>query len=261
MGCLKTGLKIAVGMALLGGLAIGLLLKFGMGSGEAALGEFFSAVSTETVAEVCERIHPNLAKEADPQVLAAFLKAVPARFGAFKSIQLNGFNFSKEIKNGQTHENYSGTCVFEKGELTLEMTFLDGKLLGFFVKKPREAAQELLAAASVVPPNTAPYGEYGLRFWKAALGGKAQDAFPMMAEVLQKQLGLQTFVRQISTMERFGALQSITLADPKVVDGQPNQLLMLYDCKFAKGDMKAHCKFVFADLKSHLIGFQIPSKE
>ena len=261
MGCLKTGLKIAVGLALLGGLGIFLLFKFGMGSGEAALGNFFSAVATEPVADVVKRIHPNLAREADPQVLAAFLKAVPARFGAFKSIELNGFQFNKELKNGQTHERYAGTCVFEKGKVTLEMTLLDGQLLGFYIKEPKDAALEMMKAACVVPADTKPYAEEGLKFWQAALGGKPDQAFPMMAEVLQKQLGQQTFARQIATMERFGPLQEVKVVAAKPVSGRTDQLLVLYACRFEKGSLNAHCKWVFADLRSHMIGFQIPSKE
>ena len=258
--CSGTCGKIAIAGFLMFCLAaggFGLLIYYGASSGTAKLNEYFTMAEGASVKELEATFHPALKKECDPTALALFIKVIPKELGKFQKPEMNGFSFSDKVNNGVRIRRYKGNMVFEKGTVLMEMGFIDDKLNAIFVRDDG-MAQKLLKQREL-PQDTSKYEKHAEELWRALLTGKSEEAFNLMSEPLQKQLGKQGVVHQARNMARNGALNSLELLkvmpDPK----DPHKLIILHKCSLARATAVGHVTFQFAGLSSYLIAYQIPS--
>ena len=131
------------------------------------------------------------------------------------------------------------------------------KLNAFFIRDEK-AAQPLLAKRGL-PEDTTKYVKHAEEFWRAMLSGKGEEAFNLMSEPLQKQIGKQGVDIQAKNMARNGALKGLklvkTLQDPQ----DPTKLVILTECALERATAIGHVSFQFHGLNSYLINYQIPS--
>ena len=254
--CGKCGLVCLLMFCMAAG-GFGLLLYYGASSGTAKLNEYFTMAEKASIIEIENSFHPALKKVCDPTALAMLIKIIPQEMGAFKKPEMNGFSFSDKIENGMRIRRYKGNMAFEKGTLPLEMAFVDDKLNAFYIRD-EEAAKPLLAKRGL-PKDTSKYVKHAEDFWRALLTGKGEEAFNLMSEPLQKQVGKQGMAQQARNMARNGAVKGLklvkTMADPQ----DPTKLVILTECTLARATAIGHVSFQFAGLNSYFINYQIPS--
>jgi len=258
--CTSTCLKVGVGFAAFAMVCVvfvGALLLYGTKTGGNALREYFAATKDADVPTVVGTFRDELKALCDPQMLALLVKAVPARYGDFKEPKTNGFNFSDELHNGTRLQKYSGTMVFERGELPMEVHFADGKLLTFKILPCDEA--KVLVESLGVPPDLAPYAATGERFWRATLTNQVDDAWNLLSEPLQKNIGKQGFTVQCRNLSSNGALKGVDFIRPVRDPEQGDRVHVLYRVVAEQAKAVGHVTFQFAGVSSYLIAFQIPS--
>ncbi len=253
---MKTALKVLGGIVLVLVLAFAGLMLYGKTSGQAQLSEYFAATQSASVAEIQETLHPKLVEGNDPQLLAAFIKALSDRFGAFERVETAGFEFRDALNGGVRLRSYKGTMVFERGSVPLVMSFLDEQLAGITIEDETIGA-EVLSASMVPPPDLAPYRARGEAFWRAAAGGEAERAFAMMGEPLQKKVGQTTFVRQVGAMFDGKTLSDVRFVVSEVEPGSEDRVRMDYELTVDGRSLAAHTTFQFAGFNGHLMGFNL----
>ncbi len=255
-GCAKA-LMLFAGMGVFAVILFVALMVYGSKSGTAKLTEYFEFATKSSIEELSATFHPNLVKIADPSRLAQLIKAVPAHYGAFKDIEMNGFNFSDKYTNGLRLRDYEGNMVFEKATIPMELNFANDQLLGFRVKDNKDA--EPLLKMLTIPEKLDSYRDTSEQFWKTMLTGKVDEAFNLMSEPLQKQLGKDGFALQCKNFQRNGAPKSIvflkSVKDPESKD----KVHFLFKCTLEKAVAVGHVTFQFAGIQSYLIAFQISS--
>lgn len=145
----------------------------------------------------------------------------------------------------------------------MEMTFVDGKLLGFSVKD-QAVAVKLVAALRVMPASLIrPYAEKAAAFWTSALTGKPEEAFGMLHENLQVQYGRDRFLETFNEMtKQAGILTKVLFVSSRPKKDEEGKVLFFFKLDFAseKG-VNAHSVIELAGFKGHLLGFSIPSSE
>ncbi len=240
-------------------LIVGGVITYGKKSGEAVLSEFFAKVAASTPAQIEAMVHPELAKKVDPQLLAAFLAAIPKRMGKFQSIRLNGFEYRDKVGLAGRVQHYEGTFAFEQGDLPMVIQFVEGKLTAVSVNN--QTGNEIADSVAKLPDDPARYVERGAAFWRAALGGKHDEAFAMLHDNLQKQVGREEFGRMFGRIEgELGSLGSLDY-EKSVPGEQPKSVKLVYRMSFSNGDtVKGHLVLVFDGLQTYLLGFQVPSQ-
>ena len=253
---MKTVLKVLGGIVLALVLAFVGLMLYGKSSGTAQLSEYFTAAQSASVAEVQETLHPKLVEGHDPQLLAAFVKALSDRYGAFDSVETSGFQFSDSVNGGVRLQSYKGTMVFEKGVVPLEISFLDDKLAGITIVDDA-IGSEVLAASMVPPPDLSAYQAEGEAFWRAAAGGKAKEAFAMMGEPLQKKVGESTFVSQVEGMFSGKTLSDVRFVASEDLAEAPDKVRLRYEVVVDGASLDAETTFQFAGFRGHLMGFNL----
>ncbi len=253
---MKTVLKVLGGIVLVLVLVFTGLMLYGKTSGQAQLSEYFGAAQSASVAEIQTTLHPKLVEGNDPQLLAAFIKALSDRFGAFESVETTGFEFRDAINGGVRLQSYKGTMVFERGSVPLVMSFLDDKLAGITIEDETIGA-EVLSASMVPPPDLAPYRARGEEFWRAAAGGEAERAFAMMGEPLQKKVGESTFLRQVAVMFEGKTLSEVRFIVSEIEPGAEDRIRMDYELTVDGRSLTAHTTFQFAGFNGHLMGFNV----
>jgi len=260
---MKSILKAGCGLVILFGLVIAALLFYGKSGGERAVGEFFAKAESQSAAEFRELIHPGLIKEADPELIQVFMQTVQKECGRFAGLNMNGMSFSDKYENGVRTEEYKGNFRFEKQELPMEMTFVDGKLLGFSVKD-QAVAVKLVAALRVMPASLIrPYAEKAAAFWTSALTGNPEEAFGMLHENLQVQYGKERFLETFKEMtNQAGKLTKVIFVSSRPKTDEEGKVLFFFKLDFVneKG-VNAHSVIELAGFKGHLLGFSIPSSE
>ena len=235
----------------------GLLIYYGASSGTAKLNEYFTMAEKASINEIEGTFHPALKKVCDPTALAMLIKVIPQEMGAFKKPEMNGFSFSDKIENGMRMRRYKGNMVFENGTLPLEMAFVDEQLNAFYIRDEKAAAP--LLAKRGLPKDTSKYVKHAEDFWRALLSGKGEEAFNLMSEPLQKQVGKQGMAQQARNMSRNGAVKGLKLVKTMVDPEDPTKLVILTECTLARATAIGHVSFQFVGLNSYLINYQIPS--
>lgn len=253
---MKTVLKVLGGIVLALVLAFVGLMLYGKTSGQAQLRDYFAAAQSATVGEVEETLHPQLVEGHDGQLLAAFVKALSDRYGAFQSVETGGFQFSDSVNDGVRLQRYKGTMVFERGAVPLEMSFLDDKLAGITIVDETIGA-EVLRSSMVAPAELGPYQARGEAFWRAAAGGEAGEAFAMMGEPLQKKVGEGPFVAQVEGMFRGKTLEDVRFVVSEGVPEAEDKIRLRYDVVVDGRTLAADTTFQFAGFKAHLMGFNL----
>ena len=254
-GCAKAfAICFFLFLCLFGGFVA--LLMYGSSSGNAKIKEYFERAEEYSNTKLAESFHPSIAKEGDPLRLAMLIKAVPAHYGQFKDVEMNGFSFSDKVNNGVRLRDYKGNFVFEKGTIPMEMSFIDEKLIKFQVAS-NEAASPLLPYLKI-PEDLSSYQKKAKEFWEVFLSGDGEKAFSLMSEPLQKEIGRAATIAQVKNLQTNGALKGITFLR-SIRDEDKQKVHFLFQCSMEKGSAVGHVSFEFHLLQSFLIGYQIPS--
>jgi hypothetical protein len=232
-----------------------LLIVYGMSSGTQVLHDFFGKVAAGPTPAALGEIHPALAEVADARQIVALVREIQASRGAFQGVETNGFSFSDDLSGGVRKQEYAGTLQFEKGNLSMALGFVDGKLVKIEIRDQAQA-EELMKAISRIPSETDSYRDRGLEFLQKMFGGQPEAAFALMSPHLQKQLGQQLFQQQLASFAPFGKLAKVSFVKVAPAE-QPDLLTLEYLVEFEGRQMPGTVGFQFVGFQSHLIAFQV----
>ncbi len=260
---MKTILKFGCGFFFFIVFLFVVLLKFGQSSGEEAARTFFDHVNTEAPESFGKYMHASLLNEADPEMVSQFFKELLKQHGSFQGLNMNGMNFSDKTSGGERVQEYKGTFRFERKEIPLEISFLNGQLLAFTILD-EAVAQQLVQATKKVPagPKTK-YEKQTEQFWRLCLGGQPQAAFDMLNIALQKQFGQDKFNELFNGITaKQGKVQEVKFLSWRPKEPNGSKALFFFNVDFSgQKNVLAHSTVEFVGFKGHLVGFQIPSDE
>ena len=235
------------------------ILAYGSGTANTKLDEYFKFASTSSISDIAKTFHPSLLNVTDPSRLAMFIKAVPAHYGAFKEVEMNGFNFSDNYKNGLRLREYKGNAVFEKGTLPIELSFADEELLGFTVSSG-EAVKPLIKLLTV-PSDLTDYKAKAEKLVRALLSGNAPEAFKLMSKPLQDIVGNGKLEQHCKNYSSNGALKNVEFIGKYNGQTKADELILLFKCSIGEHIITAEVSYKFQNLDSYLIGYEIPSSK
>lgn len=244
----------------LGAFAMVLVVLFRVigGRGEKQLAEFFTRIRSASTADVQGMLAPAVRDIVDPELMAEMVKHVATDFGGFRSVRTNGMRFESKFVNGHWNSEFEGVFVFEKKEVHLEVDFRGEQLSGLLIKD-QAAAKEVLARVPPLPKDTKPYAKRGDEFLRAVITKKADVAWPMLNEQIQKQVGRQGFDKQLASLKEPKTIEEITVKAARPEKGDPTTLEVIYQCRLDGQSVRGHVSFQFLNLKGHLIGFGLPT--
>ncbi len=245
----------ALTLFVVAGVGFGGFMWAGKASGEAKLREFFAMGKRDSLSQIEAQLSDHLKERVDPELGAAYVKAISTEFGDFASVNLNGLEFSDKLDGSSRLREYKGTFVFAKREVPIHVQFIDERLAALtIVDDP--IGPELIKSLDRVPANTEAYQRGGERFLTAVLNGKGDDAFEMLGENLQKQVGRQGFEAHLKEVAGLKGLKRVEVVSAAPRPNAPDHLDVAYRCVCPNGVLKARVTFQFAGLKPYLMGFK-----
>ncbi len=226
------------------------LLFWAHSSGSDKQEAFFEAVGSGDAANVRELFHPDLAKEIDEPVLAAWMKAFNENLG--KCEGLSKASFSTEADGNML--STSGTVNFEKGKAASELVFVDDKIVKFKVE-----SEQLPDDWFQGPAETGLYRQRGQKVLELLLGGKPAEAHAMFHEKAQEISPLTAFEALAESMSpAIGDVTSIEAkSDEYEVKGSRQLLHVLYTVTGENDATEAMVTFEFDGMKGHPVALEL----
>lgn len=222
---------------------------------ERYLGAFFEGVGeADPAALVAERIHPGLAEVGEVAVVAAMLKLLATRFGAFQGIEPATFAFEEGIGDDGRKRRYEGTFVFEGGAFPLTLGFL-GDLVSTLNYGP-ELGEAIGLEAHRVPSDTRRHVARGMALVEALVAGDAKAAHAMLAPDLQAAISpawVPDLVTQIGAA-RAGA--RITYERGAASAEEPNMLDLKFFVEGDEATVAFDVRFGFAAMQAGIVGLK-----
>ena len=215
---------------------------------------FYRAVQSGDPKQVTDLFHPDLAKQVDEPVLAAWMDLVNTRRGQFVGVSKGDFHTSAKVHNGVKTLETRGTVKFTKGPAKSQLTSRDGKLTAFFVTWEGFPKNWFKG-----PADSTLYRNRGKAFLTHLLQARPDEAYAMMHSALQTAMPLEKLkavVQRIAT--RAGALKSIEHDSEKLSpDAAGLRLKVFYKVACEKATTTALVEFQFLALQGHLIAFDL----
>lgn len=218
---------------------------FGVNKVTGAQDDFWAAVGTGDASKVMAQFHPELRKEVDEAVLAAWVKAVNEKLGAFDKLALDGIDADYKTTDQGDEFKTEGTAVFAKGEAKSLIRTIDGKVVQFQVNSDQIGDDWLTEL-----DHTA-YDEHARRYLDAVRAGEEDTAWAMMHEELQADVGQDKWSAMAQALAAKLGEGELKLARHEFVPGKKAVLALWYEA--AGGPVKLVYRPV--GMKMHLMGF------
>lgn len=241
LGCLGV-----VALVLVLGL-VGLLVLGAYMSGKVQE-EFFEVVSAGDVSALEQMMSPLLRVQVNPVILAAVVESVGEVLGTYEGPSMEGF----EIESGAGgFQRVTGVARFSKGDVPCELTYIDGKLLGFDIQN-----EEVVARAFSRPEVLEHFKAQGQLFLESALTGKLNEVYGLLNEEIQTQM-TQVQIQGVAdtALSEYGAFQSATFAALKDEAIETGHLKIYYDMVYEKASLTAQVDFGFKGMQASIWGF------
>lgn len=254
---MKTFLKMIVGAFGLLFLGLGAFFFLLSSKGEDVVRRFLVRASQATVTQVRdELLHPGLKDAVDLNCLAAAMKALATRYGAFKNTHLG--EFKQEWVSGGTVHKVTSTFVFEKAQWDLTLEFMANQLTAF--RFDDKLAAELAPVFEKVPEDTSGYVKQGEAACRLMIERKAAELWPLMSEPLQKQFGDQAaFTKLVQTqLPEAKQVESFALVRSAPEKEDPATLALVYQAKIDGTARKLRIRYEFRRMKCFLVSVSYP---
>jgi len=209
--------------------------------------DFYAAVATGNPATLKAMFHPSLHEEVDDAMLAAWMKAMNERLGAFTGMAANGFNLSINHTDKGKEVKSEGTAEFEKGTAQSLVRTLDDKIVQFNVESEtlgKDWFQTL--------DDRSAYDAHARSFLEAIRAGDADKAWGLMHSSLQADAGKERWPGMVETLKAKLGGGDLELARDEFVPGPPPILALWYG-----GDAGGQVKLEYRPqgMKLHLVAF------
>jgi hypothetical protein len=248
-------LMFAVGILFtLGGVAIAGCLVLTSRVTANAHREFFDLVAAEDSAHFLSQADDRLIREVDGPVLETWMKELNQSLGNYQRTLVDGFRCDTRQDNQTRITEIAGTAIFDRGQATVELNYIDQKLAGFRIQSDQMASGWFNG-----PADTSLYQHRAKNFLQAMLNNQPLDAFTMMHEALQKQVTVDSLrVMGQKVVRVAGAIEHVNLVDEQFIDGEEGQRLTVRTEVVGKNQtMDARVVFQFIGMKGHLLEFGV----
>lgn len=238
-------------------IGIGSLLVVANRAGENSQRPFFEAVATGNPDNVIAMLDENVQSDLDAPVLAEWMKAVNERLGKYQSISPTNFRTHFATENGETTTTSSGTILFDRGEATSEIVYVDDKIVKFKIDSP------LLEEKWFEGPSSSElYFDRAARFYQQFADNELDAAYESMHEALQEDVTPQSFAEMRTAVESIaGDINQIAVVGAEFTDDDSQKLQVQLKLHGLNSDLNATADYQFIGLRGVLIGFQMSKAE
>ena len=238
-------------------VGIGSLLVIANRAGENSQRPFFEAVASGNPDNVIAMLDQDVQSDLDAPVLAEWMKAVNERLGKYQGLSSTGFRTHFATVNGENTTTSSGTVLFERGEATSEIVYVDGKIVKFKIDSP------LLDEKWFEGPSSSElYFDRAARFYQQFADKELDAAYESMHEALQDEVTPQSFAEMRTAVESIaGDIDQIAVVGAEFTDGDSQMLQVQLKLHGLNSDLNATADYQFVGLKGVLNGFHMSKSE
>ncbi len=231
------------------------LIFWAHGEGTELQEKFFVAVESDDPDKLMELLHPELHVEIDRPVLKMWMDGVKEKLGKHQGLSNSNFSTSsKSTSRGKLVES-KGTALFEKGEASVHLRALDGKLEFFQMKSDLIKGSEWFRK-----PEGDLYRDRAKKLVEFLMTGKASEVTPMIHEKLQEKVEIETLQTGMAKLRTStGEMKSIQVVSEDLVPGDSPSLTVKMTVECEKKTFEAEVQFQFLGLKGHILAYQVPS--
>lgn len=250
LGCL--GL---LGLAVLGLLITSLLI--GTTDEQDQQREFLVVVSQGDLAAVRERLHPELNRELDPEVLGALVTTTQEMLGEFREFPPAGLETDiRQDADGLTITS-QGKAQFEKGETTVQIVLRDGMVVVFNIGNA-----DFFLRAGQSPELLELLERYGLQFVERCFRDELADAYQQLTEQLREQVERREFDRIVrEAVEKLTQPKAIRPLPEATEVSRQGTIVMSYELEYDDGNRPVVVRFGFDGLKASIVAFRLDEDE
>ncbi|MEZ6074042.1 MAG: hypothetical protein R3C10_28135 [Pirellulales bacterium] len=218
-------------------------------SGAVTESRFLQALDRGDTAAVIALLHPAARKEVDEPVLATWVTAMHERLGPHVAV--------RRIASSQAH-GLTGTQIettsdvqFERGKAEVDITVLDGQVIGFHVNS------EQLADWFQGPRQIEPYDVVAQAFIRAFLREDSGKSRSLMHPALREAVSFEQLDDMIKKVTaNGGCLKSMRLVGQRFSsEGTSPTLFVTYDIECERATGRCEIEFQFVGMKGYLFGF------
>lgn len=213
--------------------------------------EFFDLVASADPNQLLEQSDDQLVRDIDAPVLQAWMNELNQALGNYKRTLVDGFKCNTHQSENSRITEISGIAVFDRGQATASLTYIDGKLAGF-----RVDSDQLPSGWFTGPTDTTLYQERSEKFLQAMLQDRPLDAFTMMHEALQKEVTVDSLrLMGQRVIQVAGPIKKMNSTEQQFNDEEGQRLTVKTKVVGQNETMDARVIFQFIGMKGHLLEF------